>query len=87
MELHDGSHIILKKIERDYDPTNRRRARELLLDSDQKQQFLTGLIYLDTKKQNLIELLNMVDEPLATLPLDRVRPPQSALDEIMEALK
>jgi len=31
--------------------------------------------------------LNIVDEPLATLPLDRVRPPQSALDEIMNASK
>ena len=87
VELHDGSHIILKKIERDYDPTDRRTALELLLDSGEKQQFLTGLIYVDTKKQNLIELLNMVDEPLATLPLDRIRPPQSALLEIMEALK
>ena len=87
VELHDGSHIILKKIERDYDPTDRRTALELLLDSGEKQQFLTGLIYVDTKKPNLIELLNMVDEPLATLPLDRIRPPQSSLDEIMEALK
>jgi len=87
VELHDGSHIILKKIERDYDPTDRRTALELLLDSGEKQQFLTGLIYVDTKKPTLIELLNMVDEPLATLPLDRIRPPQSALDEIMEALK
>ena len=87
VELHDGSHIILKKIERDYDPTDRRTALELLLDSGEKQQFLTGLIYVDTKKQTLIELLNMVDEPLATLPLDRIRPPRSSLDEIMEALK
>ena len=87
VELHDGSHIILKKIERDYDPTDRRTALELLLDSGEKQQFLTGLIYVDTKKQNLIELLNLVDEPLATLRLDRIRPPQSALLEIMEALK
>ena len=87
VELHDGSRIVLKKLERDYDPTNRRRALELLLDADEKQQFLTGLIYLDTKKKNLIELLNVVDEPLATLPLDRVRPPKTALDDIMESLK
>ena len=26
VELHDGSHIILKKIERDFGPTNRRAA-------------------------------------------------------------
>ena len=87
VELHDGSHIVLKKLERDYDPTNRRGALDLLLDADEKQQFLTGLIYLDTKKKNLIELLNVVDEPLATLPLDRVRPPKTALDDIMESLK
>jgi 2-oxoglutarate ferredoxin oxidoreductase subunit beta len=87
VELHDGSHIFLNKIDRDYDPTNRRRALELLLDSQEKQQFLTGLIYVDTKKKNLIELLNMVGEPLATLPLSRVRPPKSALDEVMEFLK
>jgi hypothetical protein len=31
--------------------------------------------------------LNLVDEPLATLPLDRVRPGREVLDEIMEALK
>ncbi len=86
VELHDGSHIVLRKLERDYDPTNRRRALELILDAHEKQQFLTGLIYVDTKQKNLIELLNVVDEPLATLPLDRVRPPKKALDDIMESL-
>ena len=32
-------------------------------------------------------LLNMVDEPLATLPLERVRPGREVLDEVMESLK
>jgi hypothetical protein len=31
--------------------------------------------------------LNVVDEPLATLPLDRVRPGREALEEIMEGLR
>ena len=31
------------------------------------------------------QLLNMVDEPLATLPLERVRPARAALDEFMDA--
>ncbi len=87
VELHDGSRVVLKKLERDYDPTSRRRALELLLDSDEKQQFLTGLVYVNTHQENLVELLNMVDEPLATLPLERVRPPKSVLEEVMESLK
>jgi 2-oxoglutarate ferredoxin oxidoreductase subunit beta len=87
VELHDGSHVFLKKVHRDYDPTDRRRALDLLLDAHDKQQFLTGLIYVDTTRKNLVELLNMIEEPLATLPLSRVRPPQSALSEIMDSLK
>jgi len=31
--------------------------------------------------------LNLVDEPLATLPLERTRPKKAALDAIMESLK
>ena len=31
--------------------------------------------------------MRMVDEPLATLPLERVRPPKSVLDEIVESLR
>jgi 2-oxoglutarate ferredoxin oxidoreductase subunit beta len=37
--------------------------------------------------RNFVELLNIVDEPLATLPEQRVRPPQAALDAIMEELR
>jgi 2-oxoglutarate/2-oxoacid ferredoxin oxidoreductase subunit beta len=87
VELHDGSHIILKKLHRDYDPRSRRRAMELLLEAREKQQFLTGLIFVDPDEKNFIDLLNLVDEPLATLPAERVRPPESALAEIMQSLR
>ncbi|MFQ5791624.1 MAG: 2-oxoacid:ferredoxin oxidoreductase subunit beta [Acidobacteriota bacterium] len=87
VELHDGSHIVLSKLERDYQPTDRRRALELLLDANQNQQFLTGLIYVEPGKKSFLDLLNLVDEPLARLPEDKVRPPKEALDDIMERLK
>ena len=87
VELHDGSHIMLKKLERDYDPTDRRRAMQLLGEAQDKGLFLTGLVYVEPEQKNFLELLNMVDEPLATLPLERVRPPKTVLDEIMESLR
>jgi hypothetical protein len=31
-------------------------------------------------------MLNLDDQPLGTLPPERVRPPKSALDEVMEEL-
>ena len=85
--LHDGSHMLLKKLEQTYDPTNKVEALRVLTEAHQKNEVLTGLFYVDTTRKNFLELLNTVDEPLATLPLERVRPSQAALDEVMEELR
>ena len=85
--LHDGSHLLLKKLEQDYDPTNKAAALRVLTEAHDKDEVLTGLFYVDTKRKNFLELLNLVDQPLATLPLESVRPPKEALDEVMEELR
>jgi 2-oxoglutarate ferredoxin oxidoreductase subunit beta len=46
---------------------------------------LTGVFYVDTQQPDFSTLLNMVDEPLATLPEERVRPSRAVLAEIMQA--
>jgi 2-oxoglutarate ferredoxin oxidoreductase subunit beta len=48
---------------------------------------LTGLLYVNTESPDFIELLNLVEEPLATLPQSRIRPSKAALDEVMEELR
>jgi len=50
-------------------------------------EFATGLIYVEPDHEHFVEMLNLVDEPLAHLPLEKVRPPRAALDEIMESLR
>lgn len=47
----------------------------------------TGLIYIEPDRDDFTTQLNLVDEPLATLPLERVRPPRAALDEIMDVFR
>jgi 2-oxoglutarate ferredoxin oxidoreductase subunit beta len=42
---------------------------------------------VDTKKPNFMEMLNMDDAPLATLPESKVRPPKEVLDQVMEELR
>ncbi len=84
--LHDGSHFFLKKLEKEYDPTDKAAALRVLTEAHGKGEIVTGLFYVETKRQNFIELLNLVDEPLATLPESKVRPPKQALDEVMQAL-
>jgi 2-oxoglutarate/2-oxoacid ferredoxin oxidoreductase subunit beta len=85
--LHDGSHLLLKKLAADYDPTKKAEALRVLTEAHDKGEVVTGLFYVDTGRQNFLELLNLVDEPLATLAESRVRPPASALDEVMEELR
>ena len=48
---------------------------------------MTGILYLNPGKEPLDRELNLVDEPLASLPLERVRPPKAALEEVMAGLK
>src|SRR6201986_1739604 len=74
VQIHDGSHLRLRKLHEDYGPTGRVTAVKALMEAHEKGEALTGVFYLDTQKPNFTELLNLVDEPLATLPQGRVRP-------------
>jgi 2-oxoglutarate ferredoxin oxidoreductase subunit beta len=48
---------------------------------------LTGVLYLNTAKPTFLELLNLADEPIATLPEPRVRPSRTVLDQVMDELR
>jgi 2-oxoglutarate/2-oxoacid ferredoxin oxidoreductase subunit beta len=88
IDLPDGSHIFLKKLNRDYDPSDKINALKLLHEASSQRLFLTGLIYHSKSAEPLlVEQKNMIDEPLATLPQSRVRPGPETLKAIMEALK
>src|SRR3989475_3755151 len=84
--LHDGSHLLLKKLGTEYDPTSKTDALRLLTETHEKGEILTGLFFVETKRHNFLDLINLVDDPLATLPQSRVRPPKSVLDEVMQEL-
>jgi 2-oxoglutarate/2-oxoacid ferredoxin oxidoreductase subunit beta len=84
--MHDGSRILLKKLEEDYDPGDAVQALQRLHRAVDAGQMLTGLVYLKPEKKSFISLLNLVDQPLNSLTIDRTRPPKSALDKIMKEL-
>lgn len=84
--MHDGSRIILKKLEEDYDPSNAIQALQRLHKAVDEGQMLTGLVYLRPEKPSFITHLNLVDEPLGSLPIERTRPPREVLDKIMKEL-
>ena len=87
VELHDGSRIYLRKLDDDYDPLDKVQAMRVLHQTRSRGEFATGLIYVEPKKTDFIDALNLVEEPLALLPQKRVRPPRRVLDEIMDSLR
>jgi 2-oxoglutarate/2-oxoacid ferredoxin oxidoreductase subunit beta len=86
VEMKDGSRIRLRKLARDYEPLRRADALKLLYESREAGEFLTGLIYINPDSRNFIELLDMVDQPLASLPEKKLRPGREALEQIMREL-
>jgi 2-oxoglutarate ferredoxin oxidoreductase subunit beta len=85
--MHDGSNLRLRKLHEDYDPTDKANAVRTLMEAQKTEEILTGVFYIDTQKPTFIDLLNIVDEPLGTLPESLTRPPKSALDALMANLQ
>ena len=86
VQMHDGSNLRLRKLLADYDPTDKANAVRTLMEAQEKEEILTGVFFIDTQKPTFIDLLNVVDEPLGTLPESLTRPPKTALDSLMANL-
>src|SRR5271166_6270894 len=87
VEMHNGSKLRIRKLGRDYDPTNKFEALKAIDEAEKSGEILTGVFYVDTTRPTFIDLLNMDDAPLATLPESKIRPPKEALDLVMEELR
>lgn len=86
VQLHDGSHLRLKKLDQDYDPTDRFAADRHIHQSHKDGTLLTGLLYIDEELPSYTRHANVVDTPLSSLGQDVLRPPKEALSEIMASL-
>jgi 2-oxoglutarate ferredoxin oxidoreductase subunit beta len=87
VRMHDGSTLLLHKLAPDYDPRNKLHALRVIHETSARGEFATGVLYVQPDRENFLELLDLPEDALASLPLEKVRPPKAALDEIMESLK
>jgi len=87
VRLHNGSRILLSKLPEDYHPTDKMSALRLLHETMSRGEYATGVIYIEPDKQDFLDLLGIIDEPLATLPQSQTRPGKTALDEIMDSFR
>jgi len=86
VELHDGSVVVLKNLEKAYDPTSRAEAYRILEESHRNKWLITGLIYADTSRPTLTETHNLVDTPLNRLTDADLRPPREMMAKVNDLM-
>ena len=84
--MHDGSSIILRKLERDYDPTDRAEAIRVLEEANSCNCLITGLIYIDTSQPSMTDIYNLPDTPLNRLPEYRIRPGPETMQKVNDLM-
>ena len=85
--MPDGSRVFLKKLAEDYDPTDAGHAVATLREARDDDKFVTRRLYANTAAHRFDDETRVVDEPLAKLTLDRVRPAKNVLDAIMASYR
>lgn len=83
VELHDGSKLTLRKLEEDYDSSDRMAALGRLQKAQDEGELITGIVYYDDTRPNLAEVSRLPATPLASQPEAALRPARKALDEVM----
>ena len=87
IKLHDGSTIILRKIDKEYDLTSRAVAFKYLRERFNAGEITTGLLYLNESRAEMHELLGNVDTPLSQLPLDGLIPGAEELKKLQSRFR
>jgi 2-oxoglutarate ferredoxin oxidoreductase subunit beta len=85
--LHDGSQIVLRKIDSGYDPTDRAMVYSYLEQHQVAGEIVTGLLYIDESRQEMHELCNVSETPLTAIEFDELCPGQSTLQKLQNAYR
>ncbi|MBT3792305.1 MAG: 2-oxoacid:ferredoxin oxidoreductase subunit beta [Rhodospirillales bacterium] len=82
--LHDGSTIMLKKTDEDYDPRDRAKAFNYVMSHQERGEIVTGLLYIDENRPDMHGVNGTVAAPLATFPYEDLNPGSKALESLQE---
>ncbi len=84
VELHDGSRIVFRKLDKQYNPTSREEAFSFLRKSVRAGEIITGLLYIDEEAGDMHYLSGSVDRPLAKIPYEELNPGSGTLKKVMD---
>jgi 2-oxoglutarate ferredoxin oxidoreductase subunit beta len=82
IKLRGHDTIVLRKLDREYDPTSRADAFKYLRDRFNAGEITTGLLYVNEERAEMHELMGNVDTPLSKLPYEGLHPGNAELQKI-----
>jgi len=87
VRMHDGSTILLKKVDPDYDPTRRNNALGYLERHRRHGEIVTGLLFIDQNVPDMHEQSRTVAMPLKNMRYEDLNPGSEALVELQRGMK
>ncbi|MBT8047628.1 MAG: 2-oxoacid:ferredoxin oxidoreductase subunit beta [Xanthomonadales bacterium] len=87
VEMHDGSMILLKKVDAEYDPTSRPAALGYLEKQRLAGYVVTGLLFVDDSLPEMHAISKTAHAPLKDLAFEDLSPGGEALVELQKGLK
>jgi 2-oxoglutarate ferredoxin oxidoreductase subunit beta len=82
--MHDGSRIVLRKLDAAYDPTNRITAAVQIQERMKAGEYLTGLLFVDEQSPHEFHQVNGTPAaPLNSLPFEVLSPGSRALEKVL----
>jgi 2-oxoglutarate ferredoxin oxidoreductase subunit beta len=77
--LHDGSRMLLHKVDGSYDPTDRGHALSRIRERQMQGEYLTGLLFVDPAQREFHDVNATPDVPLNQLPYALLNPGKEVL--------
>jgi len=85
--LHDGSRVLLRKADGQYDHTDRAKAFAYLEEHQARGEIVTGLLYLDEDPPDMHALANSTDNALTDVPYEDLCPGAAALTTLQKRFR
>jgi 2-oxoglutarate ferredoxin oxidoreductase subunit beta len=87
VELHDGSQLVLYKLDSQHDPRDADAAIMAIRTSANKGQVATGVLYINEAQQDMHDILATDQRPLNSIPAAELCPGSKALESINARLR
>ena len=85
--MHDGSNVVLRKLDPGYDPTDRTRAAAYVQERAMRNEYVTGLIYMDEKRSDFHGWNGTTDQALNAVAYEHLCPGAAKLDRILGSFR